>query len=86
MNLDFQMSLLWLKIQGVSLPDTEISAIFKNKSASKYGTSGEKGTGLGLMLCMEFLEKEGCLVLKYLLHHEFEVKRLICFSRKTCKL
>ncbi len=41
---------------GTGLTDIEISNIFSKETFSKYGTSGEKGTGLGLILCKEFIE------------------------------
>ena len=43
---------------GVGMDEETISKLFKiHKNASKKGTSGESGTGLGLILCKEFAEK-----------------------------
>jgi PAS domain S-box-containing protein len=43
---------------GIGIKPDEISKIFKiGSSFSKRGTENEKGTGLGLLLCKEFVEK-----------------------------
>jgi signal transduction histidine kinase len=43
---------------GVGIPTDKISLIFKNnQSFTTYGTNNEKGTGLGLILCQEMVEK-----------------------------
>lgn len=43
---------------GTGLTKDEIDSIFRIESmVSKPGTSGEKGTGLGMILCKEFIEK-----------------------------
>jgi signal transduction histidine kinase len=46
---------------GIGLNQTEIDQLFRIdiKHKSKDGTNGEKGTGLGLILCKEFIEKHG---------------------------
>ncbi|MCE1197994.1 MAG: PAS domain S-box protein [Marinilabiliales bacterium] len=45
---------------GVGMDETTKNNLFiLNKQHSKYGTENEKGTGLGLILCKEFLEKHG---------------------------
>ncbi len=42
---------------GVGLSETQINQLFKLSSlGSTFGTNGEKGTGLGLMLCKEMIE------------------------------
>lgn len=49
-----------VKDTGVGMPPDFIPHIFdvEHKSSTK-GTAGEKGTGLGLPLCKEFIEKNG---------------------------
>lgn len=49
-----------VKDNGVGIAERDIPKLFKIES--KYSTSGtakEKGTGLGLILCKEFIEKHG---------------------------
>ncbi len=47
-----------IKDNGVGIPEENIDKIFKIDSKySSLGTNGEKGTGLGLVLCKEFIEK-----------------------------
>jgi signal transduction histidine kinase len=45
---------------GTGIPQQKLQAIFSvEKSKSSPGTRGETGTGLGLILCKEFVEKNG---------------------------
>jgi|GEM_PF-899223 len=45
---------------GVGIPNEKIDDIFRiDKNTSTKGTENEKGTGLGLILCKEFVEKHG---------------------------
>lgn len=45
---------------GVGIPPDELKKLFKiDQSFSTPGTAGEKGTGLGLILCKEFVERNG---------------------------
>jgi len=47
-----------VKDTGVGIPKDGIDKLFKIESSfSTYGTNQEKGTGLGLILCKEFVEK-----------------------------
>jgi signal transduction histidine kinase len=42
---------------GVGIPEEKLEKIFSDTIISKRGTSGEKGTGLGLLLVKEMVEK-----------------------------
>ncbi len=45
---------------GIGISENDIKKIFRIDSKHKtVGTMGEKGTGLGLILCKEFVEKHG---------------------------
>lgn len=45
---------------GVGMPDSVVDKIFRiDTKHSTQGTAKEKGTGLGLILCKEFVEKNG---------------------------
>lgn len=49
-----------VKDNGVGISDEDIQKIFRIDSKHKTdGTMGEKGTGLGLILCREFVETNG---------------------------
>lgn len=51
-----------IKVQdtGVGMNQEQLEMLFNhNKHLSTKGTSGEKGTGLGLILCKDFVEKNG---------------------------
>lgn len=51
---------LSIKDTGTGIPQEKMARIFQidSKTSSK-GTSGERGTGLGLALCKEFVERNG---------------------------
>jgi len=52
-----------VKDTGVGIPKTDIDNIFRiDSNVSTKGTEGEKGTGLGLVLCKEFVEKHGAQI------------------------
>jgi PAS domain S-box-containing protein len=52
------MFILSVTDTGVGMTQQEIETIFDlNKSTTTSGTQGETGTGLGLLLCKEFVEK-----------------------------
>jgi len=45
---------------GIGIPKNRIETLFSiDESYSTPGTNNEKGTGLGLILCKEFIEKHG---------------------------
>lgn len=51
---------VYVKDNGIGMKPEEMEKLFKlDASISKSGTSGEKGTGLGLLLCKELTEKNG---------------------------
>jgi PAS domain S-box-containing protein len=46
-----------VKDSGIGIPLAKLEKLFKNDDTfTTIGTSGEKGTGLGLMICKEFVE------------------------------
>ena len=45
-----------IRDNGVGIPTERQDAIFSLRTKSTYGTGQEKGTGLGLVLCKEFVE------------------------------
>ena len=49
-----------VKDQGVGISEPDLKKLFSlaSQSVSK-GTGGERGTGLGLIICKEFVEKNG---------------------------
>lgn len=52
--------IVYVKDTGVGINKDTINLLFSYEhQTSTAGTAGEKGTGLGLMLCKEFVEKQG---------------------------
>ena len=52
--------LIKVKDTGVGMDENQISKLFKlEMTHSTIGTAGERGTGLGLILCRELVEKQG---------------------------
>lgn len=46
--------------EGIGIPGESIGKLFKiDEKYKATGTAGEKGTGLGLIICREFVEKHG---------------------------
>ncbi|MBX3042875.1 MAG: tetratricopeptide repeat-containing sensor histidine kinase [Candidatus Kapabacteria bacterium] len=51
---------IFVKDSGVGMDSETIDKLFRiDQNVTNDGTSGEKGTGLGLILCKEFIEKHG---------------------------
>lgn len=49
-----------IKDQGIGIPDEKMKVLFESKnSISNIGTQGEKGIGLGLIICKEFINNNG---------------------------
>ncbi len=45
---------------GIGIPEDKLAGLFEiGVQAQRAGTEGEKGTGLGLILCAEFINKNG---------------------------
>ncbi len=50
--------LISVEDNGIGIDDIGVSKLFRiDENVTTIGTSGEKGTGLGLILCKEFIEK-----------------------------
>jgi len=50
-----------VKDKGVGIEQKNIENLYRiDKKHKTVGTAGEKGTGLGLILCKEFVEKHNC--------------------------
>ena len=43
---------------GIGIPEEQKEAIFSLRARSTYGTENEKGVGLGLLLCKEFINAQ----------------------------
>ncbi|WP_316819203.1 HAMP domain-containing sensor histidine kinase [Pedobacter nyackensis] len=56
--IDFGYIKLNIMDNGVGIPITRQADLFKLNAASTYGTSNEKGVGLGLILCKEYTEMQ----------------------------
>jgi signal transduction histidine kinase len=50
---------LYIKDTGVGMEPQVMKQLFENKYYSTQGTANETGTGLGLMLCNDFITKNG---------------------------
>ncbi|WP_159456139.1 sensor histidine kinase [Chitinophaga eiseniae] len=44
---------------GTGMPPTQVLHLFSYNQSPGYGTNGERGTGLGLILCKEFAQQNG---------------------------
>ncbi len=49
-----------VKDSGIGMNEETLASVFAiSREKLQFGTEGEKGTGLGLMLCRQFIEKHG---------------------------
>ena len=57
-NESIKLVKIWIKDNGVGIPEDKIHKIFKiEENYTTKGTEKEKGSGLGLILCKEFIDK-----------------------------
>lgn len=55
-----ESNIIEVEDSGVGISDDRIEKLFKiSEICSTKGTNGEKGTGMGLVICREFMEKQG---------------------------
>lgn len=60
LSVDSEYCRVSIKDNGTGIPPENVAKLFKLESnPSTEGTSQERGTGLGLILCKEFVEKNG---------------------------
>jgi len=50
---------IWITDTGVSIASENVDKLFGNYNFTTRGTINEQGTGLGLLLCRDFIEKNG---------------------------
>jgi len=58
-TLDKDFISICIKDTGVGIAEENIQRIFKGENVSSRGTKNEKGTGIGLMVCWDFMERNG---------------------------
>ncbi len=66
---------MYVQDSGMGISDENIKKLFSNNYFTTNGTANESGTGLGLMLCKEFLHKNGGEIMV-----KSEVGKGSCFS------
>ena len=53
-----QELIIYIKDSGIGMPESTINKLFKiDEKISRPGTEGESSTGLGLLLCKEYIDK-----------------------------
>lgn len=57
-DADEQFAYITVTDHGIGIPADRIEHIFRSGKTT-YGTGGEEGSGLGLMLCQDFAQKNG---------------------------
>jgi len=58
-SIDHKFGIITVTDNGIGIPENELNQLFKSDKEITKGTSGESGTGLGLLLCKEFALKNG---------------------------
>jgi signal transduction histidine kinase/ligand-binding sensor domain-containing protein len=76
-RIEYEHIYISVRDSGTGLSTEEISKILGKEYFTKYGTAGEKGSGLGLMLCREFVEKNNG---KLLIESQLGVGSIFTFS------
>jgi len=67
--------------EGVGIPQNHLALLFSLASGTTTnGTSGEKGSGLGLVVCREFIERHGS---KFMVESEVNKGSVFSFYLKT---
>lgn len=56
-EIDEQLTTVCVCDTGVGIPEKNLSKLFASATFTTQGTDSEKGTGLGLLLCKDFVEK-----------------------------
>ena len=57
---DGDQVIVMVKDTGVGIPEEDLNKLFRiDIKYSNIGTDQERGTGMGLILCKEFVEKQG---------------------------
>lgn len=51
------MMQICIKDDGIGIPSSIISKLFKEENITTRGTANEKGTGLGLLVCKDFMKR-----------------------------
>ena len=58
-HYDEHYTTLCFKDDGVGVSETDMNKLFEFETFTTRGTDNEQGTGLGLVLCKDFIEKNG---------------------------
>jgi len=59
-KIEDDKAIIWVKDTGIGIKEEDIAKLFRlDVHHSTIGTSSEEGTGLGLILCKEFVEMNG---------------------------
>lgn len=62
-TIDNNQVIVEIKDNGVGIKENDLEKLFRlDSNFSTIGTSNEKGTGLGLILCKEFIEKNNGMI------------------------